>query len=83
MIPLHDFEWHASAEFDFYFLWYDYSWNIGEADMDTDMVDGSALVLGTGCMPNCNFALINAHEGKVSPHAWSCARGLFIVTFCM
>lgn len=33
--------------------------------MDYDLQDGSALVIGTGCMPNCNFALINAKESKV------------------
>ena len=42
--------------------------------MDYDLQDGSALVIGTGCMPNCNFALINAHESKV--------RVLFVITFC-
>jgi hypothetical protein len=29
------------------------------------MEQGSALVIGTGCMPNCNFAMINAKEGMV------------------
>ena len=33
--------------------------------MHYDMDVGSALVIGTGCMPNCNFALINAKEGMV------------------
>lgn len=36
--------------------------------MDYDMLPthSSSLVIGTGCMPNCNFALINAGEGHVS-----------------
>lgn len=36
--------------------------------MDYDMLatHSSSLVIGTGCMPNCNFALINAGEGHVS-----------------
>ena len=33
--------------------------------MEYDAATCSALVIGTGCMPNCNFALINAKEGKV------------------
>lgn len=33
--------------------------------MEYDSATCSALVIGTGCMPNCNFALINAKEGKV------------------
>jgi hypothetical protein len=39
-----------------------------EVNMDYDMnaATCSAIVIGTGCMPNCNFALINAREGKVS-----------------
>lgn len=49
---------------DFHLLWDEYSWDIKEVNMETDMVTGSALVIGTGCMPNCNFALINAFEGK-------------------
>lgn len=34
--------------------------------MDYDFMEGQALVIGTGCMPNCNWALINAREGKPS-----------------
>ena len=34
-------------------------------DYDMDAASCSAIVLGTGCMPNCNFALVNAGEGKV------------------
>ncbi len=64
IIPLADYEWHTNMEQDFHLLWGEYSWQTEEMFMETDMVDGSALVIGTGCMPNCNFALINAHEGK-------------------
>mmetsp|Transcript_30698 Transcript_30698/g.61309 ORF Transcript_30698/g.61309 Transcript_30698/m.61309 type:complete len:622 (+) Transcript_30698:97-1962(+) len=64
VVPLADFEWHSLPDMDFDFLWYDYSWQAGEVGMDFDVVDGTALVIGTGCMPNCNFALINAHEGQ-------------------
>jgi hypothetical protein len=45
-------------------LWNEYSWQAEEMFMETDFVQGSALVIGTGCMPNCNFALTNAYEGK-------------------
>ena len=66
IVPLQDPHWHTPPEeFDFYNLWNDYSWNINEVGLQYDMSDGSALVLGTGCMPNCNFALNNAREGKV------------------
>ena len=65
VIPIHDFEWHAGEDMDYHFLWYDYSWMAREVGMDTDMDVGSALVIGTGCMPNCNFALINAYESRV------------------
>ena len=64
IIPLADYEWHSEMEHDFHLLWGEYSWQPQEVKMETDMVDGSALVIGTGCMPNCNFALINAFEGK-------------------
>ena len=60
VIPLEDWSWHAGDDTDYHFLWADYSWNIAEVGMNYDLVDGSALVIGTGCMPNCNFALINA-----------------------
>jgi len=64
IVPLQDWEWHAEADVDFWFLWRDYSWDLSEVGMESDVEDGSALVIGTGCMPNCNFALINAKEGK-------------------
>mmetsp|Transcript_13649 Transcript_13649/g.27752 ORF Transcript_13649/g.27752 Transcript_13649/m.27752 type:complete len:633 (+) Transcript_13649:74-1972(+) len=64
VIPLADYEWHTAMAQDFHLLWGEYSWQTNEVSMETDMVSGSALVIGTGCMPNCNFALINAHEGK-------------------
>lgn len=43
--------------------------------METDVDSGIALVIGTGCMPNCNFALNNAHEGQVSLLDWTDAGG--------
>lgn len=64
VIPLADYEWHTAMQQDFHLLWGEYSWQTAEVAMETDMMVGSALVIGTGCMPNCNFALINAHEGK-------------------
>lgn len=64
IIPLADYEWHSEMSHDFHLLWGEYSWQPQQVKMETDMVDGSALVIGTGCMPNCNFALINAFEGK-------------------
>lgn len=66
VVPITDVSWNAAEDLDFHFLWTDYSWMPSEVGMDTDMVNGSALVIGTGCMPNCNYALINAYEGKVS-----------------
>ena len=51
---------------DFWNLWNEYSWQSGEVGMDYDFMEGQALVIGTGCMPNCNWALINAREGKPS-----------------
>ena len=67
IIPLHDIYWHAKEDIDFEFIWHQYSWMTSEVNMHFDMnaADSSALVVGTGCMPNCNFALINAHESKV------------------
>ena len=65
VIPLHDQQWHTGDDLDFWFLWNEYSWQASEVGMQYDMEDGIALVIGTGCMPNCNFALNNAHEGKV------------------
>lgn len=50
---------------DFWILWNEYSWHIAQVGMQYDMEQGSALVIGTGCMPNCNFAMINAKEGMV------------------
>eukprot|EP00571_Detonula_confervacea_P007826 CAMPEP_0172326942 /NCGR_PEP_ID=MMETSP1058-20130122/58069_1 /TAXON_ID=83371 /ORGANISM="Detonula confervacea, Strain CCMP 353" /LENGTH=602 /DNA_ID=CAMNT_0013043851 /DNA_START=67 /DNA_END=1875 /DNA_ORIENTATION=- len=64
VVPLPDHEWHASEDTDFWFLWNDYSWHPAEVGMNSDMEDGHALVIGTGCMPNCNFALINTIESK-------------------
>ncbi|KAL7494773.1 hypothetical protein ACHAWT_003346 [Skeletonema menzelii] len=64
VIPLADYEWHTAMEQDFHLLWGEYSWQTNEVAMETDVMIGSALVIGTGCMPNCNFALINAREGK-------------------
>jgi hypothetical protein len=64
VIPLADYEWHTNMEMDFHLLWGEYSWQEAEVSMETDLISGSALVIGTGCMPNCNFAIINAHEGK-------------------
>lgn len=66
IVPITDVAWNAAEDLDFHFLWLDYSWMTSEVGMETDMHDGSALVIGTGCMPNCNYALINAYEGKVS-----------------
>ncbi|KAL3781644.1 hypothetical protein HJC23_008547 [Cyclotella cryptica] len=66
IVPLTDYEWNARDDMDFHFLWIDYSWMVSEVGMETDMYDGCALVIGTGCMPNCNYALINAYEGKPS-----------------
>jgi len=65
IIPLHDQLWHAGEDLDFWFLWNEYSWAASEVGMEYDSATCSALVIGTGCMPNCNFALINAKEGKV------------------
>eukprot|EP00985_Skeletonema_marinoi_P000574 scaffold216_cov93-Skeletonema_marinoi.AAC.1 len=42
----------------------DYEWHTAMQQDFHLLWVGSALVIGTGCMPNCNFALINAHEGK-------------------
>lgn len=64
-MPITDVSWNAAGDLDFHFLWIDYSWMTSEVGMETDMHDGSALVIGTGCMPNCNYALINAYEGEV------------------
>jgi hypothetical protein len=64
-VPITDIEWNTGNDLDFHFLWTDYSWQLGEVGMETDAYTGSALVIGTGCMPNCNYALINAYEGKV------------------
>ncbi|KAL7514953.1 hypothetical protein ACHAXN_012227 [Cyclotella atomus] len=66
IVPITDVQWNAAEDLDFHFLWTDYSWMTSEVGMETDMHDGSALVIGTGCMPNCNYALINAYEGKPS-----------------
>ncbi|KAL7526358.1 hypothetical protein ACHAXR_004417, partial [Thalassiosira sp. AJA248-18] len=63
VIPLHDAEWHSFADVDFFWLWRDYSWQTDQVGMQYDVVEGSAIVIGTGCMPNCNFAVLNAHEG--------------------
>jgi len=67
IVPLQDWDWHSSSssssddddddEIDFNFLWINYSWDGREVGMETDMEDATALVIGTGCMPNCNFAL--------------------------
>ena len=65
IVPLRDLEFHTTGDgddIDYHFLWKDYSWNPSEMDMETDFRDGYALVLGTGCVPNCNFALLNAIE---------------------
>ncbi len=78
VVPLADFEWHSLPDMDFDFLWYDYSWQAGEVGMDFDMDDGTALVIGTGCMPNCNFALINAHEGQVRSKILCVSMSLFL-----
>lgn len=64
VIPLADYDWHTNNEMDFHLLWGEYSWQGAEVSMETDIMEGSALVIGTGCMPNCNFALNNAREGK-------------------
>jgi hypothetical protein len=74
IVPITDVQWNAAQDLDFHFLWTDYSWMTSEVGMETDMHDGSALVIGTGCMPNCNYALINAYEGKVS---------LLLLRFCV
>jgi hypothetical protein len=63
VVPFHEDYGH----FDFDFLWRRYSWEPSELGMHFDMHDGLALVLGTGCVPNCDFALLNAREGTVSP----------------
>jgi hypothetical protein len=64
IVPLHDLEFHTgnNIDVDYHFLWNDYSWNPSEVGMETDFHNGYALVLGTGCVPNCNFALLNAIE---------------------
>ncbi|KAL9183093.1 hypothetical protein ACHAXT_004880 [Thalassiosira profunda] len=64
IVPFQDAAWHVSPDIDFHFLWEDYSWDPSEVGMEFDMADGHALVIGTGCMPNCNMALINAFEGN-------------------
>ena len=63
VVLLADQEWHhmGAGELDYNFLWNEYSWELSP-HINTDIEDGSALVLGTGCMPNCNFAQINAME---------------------
>lgn len=66
IVPIADVEWNAGQDMDFHLLWADYSWMLQEVGMHTDVHEGSALVIGTGCMPNCNYALINAREGVVS-----------------
>ena len=63
VVPFHE----DYGIFDFDFLWRRYSWEPSELGMHFDMQDGLALVLGTGCVPNCDFALLNAREGTVSP----------------
>lgn len=63
VVPFHE----DYGIFDFDFLWRRYSWEPSELGMHFDMQDGLALVLGTGCVPNCDFALLNAMEGTVSP----------------
>ena len=67
IVPLHDLYWHAKDDIDYDILWHQYSWMPKEVGMDYDMdaASCSAIVLGTGCMPNCNFALVNAGEEKV------------------
>lgn len=65
VVPLADQEWHqmGAGELDYNFMWNEYSWELSELTT-TDLVDGSALVLGTGCMPNCDFSQINAYEDE-------------------
>ena len=65
IVPFEDPAWHQGDDMDFWFLWNEYSWQSSEVGMNYDIEDGMALVIGTGCMPNCNFALINAEEGSV------------------
>jgi hypothetical protein len=64
VVPLHDLDAHVGSIVDYELLWKQYSWNLNEMGMQYDVHDGYAIVLGTGCVPNCNFALINAMEGK-------------------
>lgn len=80
IVPITDVSWNAAQDLDFHFLWIDYSWMTSEVGMETDMHDGSALVIGTGCMPNCNYALINAYEGKVSCFCWYLCSSLCVLT---
>ncbi|KAL3815562.1 hypothetical protein ACHAXA_001966 [Cyclostephanos tholiformis] len=65
VVPLHDLDAHVGSIIDYELLWKQYSWNLEELGLQYDVHDGYAIVLGTGCVPNCNFALINAKEGRV------------------
>ncbi|KAL3781515.1 hypothetical protein ACHAW5_000731 [Stephanodiscus triporus] len=63
IVPLHDAHYHATrGGIDDDLLWFNYAWQPSEMGMHFDMQGGEALVLGTGCVPNCNFALLNAVE---------------------
>ena len=61
VVPLADHKWHQMGveELDYDFMWSEYSWDGSGFPMNTDFDEGSALVLGTGCMPNCDFSQIN------------------------
>jgi len=66
VVPLADHEWHqmGAGELDYNFMWSEYSWDLSDLPMKTDVIDGAGLVLGTGCMPNCDFSQINAYESN-------------------